>query len=63
MSEKSRYIDGLRAKFARGLQVAKFFPAPGAHTSTEELYAELNRMDTAHDRPDPDVLGKFSPKA
>lgn len=62
MSEKETFLTGIQSKVGRGLKDVKFFPANMFDASEEEVYKELNRLDAARDLPDPDVLGRYSPK-
>ena len=45
-----------------GLHDVKFYSAKVVGISEEAAYAELNRLHSAIDLPDEEVLGKYSPK-
>jgi hypothetical protein len=63
-SEKEQYMERItRLKGEQGLRDVKFYPANAVGVSEEDAYAELNRLHAAPDRPDKEVLGKYSPSA
>jgi hypothetical protein len=60
MSEKEKYLASIKAKKAAGLTNVKFYTANTFNKSEEEVYAELNRMDSSPDLEDQEVLGNRS---
>ena len=62
-SEKQRYMERIADLQNQGLRDVKFYTARTVCVTEEEAYAELNRLHEAPDRPDKEVLGKYSPKA
>ena len=55
-TQKEIYLHGLAQRNPKAVRLA----VSGVKTTSEEAYAELNRLHAAPDRPDPEVLGKFS---
>ena len=60
-SEKEIYMERIGQLKAQGLRDVKFYPANTVGVSEEAAYAELNRLHSAPDLPDKEVLGKYSP--
>jgi hypothetical protein len=61
-SEKAIYMERIERLQGEGLRDVKFYPANVVGVSEEAAYAELNRLHSAADLPDEEVLGKYSPK-
>jgi len=61
--EKEIYMERVKRLQGAGLRDVKFYPANVVGFSEEAAYAELNRLHSATDLPDEEVLGKYSPKA
>ncbi len=60
-SQKDIYMERIKRLAGEGLLDVKFYPANTVGVSEECAYAELNRLHSAADLPDKDVLGKYSP--
>lgn len=60
-TEKERYMERIASLKQQGLRDVKFYAANTSGVSEEEAYAELNRLHDAPDRPDKEILGKYSP--
>lgn len=52
----------LERKKAGRLKRLHFFVNPGTDATAEEICEEINRMESAPDMPDVEVLGPYSPK-
>jgi len=61
MNAKEKYLAEIQSKIGRGLKDVKFFPANLFDAVEEDVYSELNRLHSANDLPDHDVLGQYCP--
>lgn len=61
MNEKAQYLESISDKSQNGLKDVKFFKGNVFEASEEAAYGELNRLHSASDLPDKEVLGKYSP--
>lgn len=62
MTHKEQYLASVKAKREIGLTDVKFFSGNSFDKAEDQVYAELNRLASATDLPDREVLGNRSPR-
>lgn len=55
-TEKELFFANLASKREQGLMDVKFFPAAVFGASEDEIYGELNRMESGGELPDPELF-------